>query len=82
MIHDFSITVTGVLLRERLGFDAMGRDPDAMDHLLFSLGKVTISVPASGCTEAELVGIIYQAGAQAARREISNAREAFLAALK
>lgn len=70
-------------LLDSLGFANFGIDPEARDHQLYALppGILCISVPSAGCKASDVAKIIFNAGAAAARAEIAQAHQAFLAAL-
>ena len=57
---------------KQIGFAIVGRDPDALDHYLFTLGLIQISVPSAGSTAEDIARFIYQAGKRMARHEIRS----------
>jgi len=64
-----------------LGFVCMGRDPEALDHYLFNLGLIEISVPSAGSTAEDITRYIYQAGKRMARREVRSRYQDLIQAL-
>ncbi len=66
---------------EALGFEKMGLDPDALDHMLYELREVRICVPVAGCSTRDVARIIWHAGAAAARKDVAEKRKAYLQAL-
>lgn len=69
-------------LLKSLGFECDGVDPDALSHHRYVGYGISISVPAAGCSVADIVRLIFHAGASAARKDIATKHKAFIEALR